>query len=120
MRKKKEKELIGELAFGGRTTLKVATLVNQGQANGSKGRVDESEGDELSLLRISKVEIEEMRRRMRHIYRRKNTWKTKWCLRPEAEKTRTHHVSEALNEWQLEESSINDLPAPLNQKIVSQ
>ena len=36
MQKKKEKELIGELAFGGRTALKVVTLVNQGQADGVK------------------------------------------------------------------------------------
>ena len=39
--------------------LKVTVLVSQGQADGSKGRVNESEGDELSLSRINKVEIEE-------------------------------------------------------------
>ena len=27
---------------------------------------------------------------------------------------------QALNEWQLEESPINDFPAPLDQKIVNQ
>ena len=50
--------------------------MNQGQADRSKGQVDESEDGELSLSKISKVEIEEMRR-MRHIYRRKNVRKTK-------------------------------------------
>ena len=70
------------------------------------------------LSKISKVEIERIRR-MRHIYRGKNVRKTKQRLCPEAELTRMHHVSEALNEWRLQESLINDLPTPLNQKIVS-
>ena len=100
--------------------LKVTTLMNQGQADESKGQVDESEGDELSLSKINKVEIEEMRRRMHYIYKRKNAWKTKRRFRLEAEPMRTLNMSEALNEWWLEETPINDLPAPLNQKIVSQ
>ena len=32
---------------------------SQGKADESEGQVDESEGDELSISRISKVEIEE-------------------------------------------------------------
>ena len=40
---------------------------NDGQIDGSKGRIDEIKGDRLSLSKISKDEIERLRR-MRHIY----------------------------------------------------
>ena len=92
---------------------------NDEQTYGSKGRVDESEGDGLSLSKISKDEIERMRR-MRHIYIGKKCVEDEVTPSSEAEPTRTCHVSRALNEQQLDESPINDLPTPLNQKIVSQ
>ena len=57
---------------------------------------------------------------MHGIYRRKNARETKQRPRPETKPTRARHVFEALNDWQLEESPINDFPAFLDQKIVSQ
>ena len=86
----------------------------------TKVRADEIEGDGLSLSKISKNEIEEMRRR-RHLY---IDWK---CVGDEATPSskakpmRTRHLSRSLNARQLEEFLVNDFPAPLkNITIINQ
>ena len=67
------------------------------QAEKSKGRVDESKGDELSLSKISNDEIERMRR-MHNIYIEKKCAEDKVMPSLEVEPTRTRHMSRALNE----------------------
>ena len=61
---------------------------NDGQADGSKGQVDEIKGDGLSLSKISKDEIERMKR-MCHIYRKKKCVKDEATPLSETEPTRT-------------------------------
>ena len=92
---------------------------SQGKADESEGQVDESEGDELSISRISKVEIEEWGEGCALYMGEK-------CTEDEATPSSRSRANEnaprvrALNEWRLEESPINDFPTPLDQKIVNQ
>ena len=51
------------------------------------------------------------------IYRKKNARKARRWSRNEANESAPR--VQALNDWRLEESFINDFPAPLNQKIVN-
>ena len=96
----------------------MTALVSQ-QADESQGQADESEGDELSISRISKVEIEEWGEGCALYMGEK-------CTEDEATPSSRSRANEnaprvrALNEWQLEESPINDFPTPLDQKIVNQ
>ena len=125
MRRKKEKELTCEWAFGERTTLKVTALVSQqadriqGQADESEGQVDESEGDELSISRINKVEIEEWGKGCA-LYMGEKCTKDEVTPSSRSEANENAPRVRALNEWRLEESPINDFPTPLDQKIVNQ
>ena len=89
---------------------------NYGQADGSKGRVDEIKGDGLSLSKISKDEIGRMRRR-RHIYIEQKCVEDEETPSSEVEPMRTHHLSKALYVRQLEEFPVNDLSTPLKNKI---
>ena len=57
---------------------------------------------------------------MRVVYRRKNARETKCRPCPETKPTRARHVSEALNDWRLEELPVNNFPVLLDQKIVNQ
>ena len=74
------------------------------QTDGSKGRIDKTKGDGLSLSKISKDEIEKMRR-MHHIYRKKKHVEDEATPSSETGPMGTQHVSSALNVLRLEESS---------------
>ena len=77
---------------------------DNGQTDGSKGRIDRIKGNELSLSKISKDEIERMWRK-HHIYREKKCAEDEATPSSESGPTRARHVSRALNELRLEESS---------------
>ena len=90
------------------------------QADGSKEWADEIKGDGLSLSKISKDEIEEMRRR-RHLYIEWKCTEDEATPSSEAKPMRMLHLSKALNARRLEEFLVNNFPAPLKDiTIISQ
>ena len=113
--REEEIELTGKLTF-----LENGFKGSNGQADGSKEWADEIQGNGLSLSKISKEEIDEMRRRSRLYIE----WK---CAEDEATPSskvklmRTRYLSKALNAQRLEEFLVNNFPAPLkNITIIGQ
>ena len=74
------------------------------EIDGSKGRIDRIKGNGFSLSKISKGEIERMRR-MRHMYREKKCVEDEATPSSQTGPTRAQHMSRALNVLRLEESS---------------